>query len=169
MYYAHTYHFLPWSCTDFVLNILHITWLSKEGYTAVVHSFARTQILNDCTNTEYWVDLFLKQCTNLPLRALQSVHNDTLKPGEKKFQKPRREKTRNLRENHRGWIPLPRMGRCAINVISEEYIQFTVITVYGHQNINTESRSMLVKSIVQEQDTGQGHDSRPLWLSLGPN
>lgn len=45
----------------FVLNILYSTWLSKEGYTAVIHSFTCTHVLDDCTDTEYRVNLFLKQ------------------------------------------------------------------------------------------------------------
>ena len=58
-------------------------------------------------------------------------------------------------------------GRRAINVSSTEHNNMTVITVYGHQNIRAKSKSMLLKSRVQEPDGYPGQDSRPLCLLLG--
>ena len=76
------------------------------------------------------------------------------------------EKRINLRKKQRGGIPDPRTGRLAIDIMSTEHNNMTVITLYGHQNIRTESRGMLLKSKVQEPDGDQGQYSRLLCLLL---
>ena len=43
-------------------------------------------------------------------------------------------------------------GRHAIDVTSTEHNNITIIILYGHQNIRTDSRSKLLKRRVQEPD-----------------
>ena len=79
----------------------------------------------------------------------------------------RRGQRRKLWENPRKGIPLPRMDQCSIDVRSTERNNMTDITVYGYENIRTETRSVLFKRRDQEPDTGPDQDSRPVFCWVG--
>ena len=84
-----------------------------------------------------------------------------LNPVKRNSKNPRQGKRRTLRENHRGGIFLPGMGRLTIDVTYTEHNNTIVILAYGHLKMRTKSR--LLKSRVQEPDDDAGQDSSSLF------